>query len=625
VGRDPQADVSLPQPEVSWHHARLKRQGLDWHLQDLNSANGTFVDGQKVDQCVLRAGDRIQIGLSRLALDEDQLSLKQGAAQLHIEARGLGRTICKNGQSHELLRDVSLHIRPCEMVAIAGATGAGKSTLLRALCGATPATSGQVLINGVDFYSHRGMFRSAVGYVPQDDIVHQELTVYSALQHAARLRLPRDTHDEEVTAAVARVLCELGIEERRNHQIHTLSGGERKRVNIGVELLSRPGALFLDEPTTGLDAGFERRVTQLLRELANQGRTVVVVTHAAATLEQYDKVAFLARGGVLAFYGSPREALRFFGARDFAAVYDILNEGARDFAGALNTHDGVAFSPLAALPEAGSGAPGRQLATLWARSLEIMWSDKRNLWLWLAQAPFVAFLITLLFDNQTFARNQSPGANGHWPIHDATRLLFLMAFSMVCFSLCNAAREIVKERPIYRRERQVALNIEPYLLSKICLFALLGLVQSALLLGIVALQIPFYLNGSEMITAWLLLFLGALNAVLLGLLVSALASSADQAITAVAVLLLMQVLFSGLVPLDRLPDSLRWLSTLCATRWTYGGLCGLTDLSARWSAIGPGARVDDVMKTAPGVAVNCLVLLAGAQGAALWGALKWRD
>lgn len=632
IGRSPSADITLAHPDVSWHHAQLKRQGDSWQLEDLSSSNGTWVNDRRISAATLCPSDRIQIGLSRLALDQAGINLSDESGHLQIEARGLWRTVFISGQPVHLLRDVSLCIRPRQLVAIAGASGAGKSTLLRALNGYAPATRGRVLINSVDFYRHREMLRSAIGYVPQDDIVHGELSVQSALRYAARLRLPSDTREDEIASLVAKTLCELDLEARRDNLIRTLSGGERKRLNIGVELLTRPGVLFLDEPTTGLDAGLERRVTQLLRCLANEGRTIVVVTHAAATLDQYDKVAFLARGGRLAFYGAPREALRFFGARDFAEVYDILNDPAQ--AARFNDPDpnngsgSDAYSSnasVSSLPAPSSAAPLGQLTTLLARYAEVIRSDTRNLWFWLAQAPVIALLIALLFDNDTFASPQVRDATGDWPIHGAPRLLFLMAFSLVCFGLCNAAREIVKEQPIYERERHVSLRIGPYLLSKVLLMGAFAIVQGVVLLGVVATKIPLGFSSSEGMTALLLLFLGALNAILLGLVISALSSSADQAITLVAVLLLLQVLFSGLVPLQKLPEAMRWIASMCATRWSYGGLCGLTELSPRWNEIGLGPWVDDVMRTAPRRAIEVLCLLAGLKGALLWGALEWKD
>lgn len=630
IGRSPSADVTLPHPDVSWHHARLRRQGDSWQLEDLGSANGTWVNDQRIGVATLHAGDRIQIGLSRLALDAAGINLCDETSHLQIEARGLWRTVFKSGQPVHLLRDVSLCIRPRQMVAIAGASGAGKSTLLRALNGYAPATRGRVLINGVDFYQHREMLRSAIGYVPQDDIVHGELSVQSALRYAARLRLPSDMHANEIACLVAKTLCELDLEARRDSLIRTLSGGERKRLNIGVELLTRPGVLYLDEPTTGLDAGLERRVTQLLRRLADEGHTIVVVTHAAATLDQYDKVAFLARGGRLAFYGAPRDALRFLGARDFAEVYDILNDPAQaarfDHTTPNDRSDAMLLNtPVSALSAPSTAAPLSQLTTLLARYSEVIRSDTRNLCLWLAQSPVIALLIALLFDNGTFSLTQVRDATGDWPIHAAPRLLFLMAFSIVCFGLCNAAREIVKEQAIYERERHVSLRIGPYLLSKVLLMGAFAAIQAVVLLGVVAGKIPFGFSFSEGITAFLLLFLGALNAILLGLVISALSSSADQAITLVAVLLLLQVLFSGLMSLEKLPESIRWIASMCDTRWSYGGLCGLTELSPRWNELGLGSWVDDVMRTTPRRAIEALCLLAGLKGALLWGAMEWKD
>lgn len=620
MGRAPDCDMPLISPDVSWHHARLTRDGQFWRLEDLGSANGTFVNEVRVERAILKAGDRLQIGPYRLKPGQDSSVEGEEGRRLALEARNLWK-VTRAGAT--LLRDVSLSISSGEMVAIAGASGAGKSTLLKALNGTGRASRGQVLLGELDLYAHGDLFHNAIGYVPQDDIVHSDLTVASALRFAARLRLPGDTGETEIAELVARTLSGLEIAARAHLPIRALSGGERKRVNIAVELLTRPSVLFLDEPTTGLDAGLEQRVTDLLRGLAGEGRTVVVVTHAATTLESYDKVAFLARGGRLAFFGPPRAALQHFGVRDYAQIYEILDGNPPDFAAQSSLPTPV-FLSEAARSRTKTSTWG-QARTLVERYGAVVRADTRNLLFWALQAPIVALLMALLFESGTFADAQTRNAQGDWPIHGAPRLLFLMAFALVCFGLCNAAREIVKERAIYERERHVALRIGPYLSSKIALLSCVAGLQVAITLAVVALKMPLGLGGSELLIAFVLLFLGALNALLLGLLVSALSSSPDQSITLVAGLLLLQVLFSGLVPLGQLPDWLRPLANLCAVRWSYGGLCGLFDLPARWEAVGLGSWVDIVMKTGVTRALGALSLLAAGSLGATWLALEWKE
>ena len=628
VGRSQTCDVVLPYPDISWQHARLSRRLQGWLIEDLGSRNGTWVNEQRISEKVVHSGDRIRIGLNLFSMDGSQIKYSSDVGHVRLEAIGLTRTVWRNGKPQTLLRDVSLNIEPRELVAIVGSSGAGKSTLLLALNGNQPASRGQIRLNGVDYYSHLGLFQTVIGYVPQSDIVHSDLQVESALRYSAWLRLPPDTTEAEITKLVVRVLDEMGLTHRRHHLVRTLSGGERKRVNIGVELLTRPSLLFLDEPTTGLDAGLERRVIRQLRALANEGRTVIVVTHSVQTLEEYDKVAVMARGGVLAYYGPPDEAAKHFGVSDFAGIYDRLNQAATGV-----SWGNVPFMP-ASVPDNRLSIPmayppkvsiAKQGTALLGRYLEVIRSDTRNLVSWVVQVPAVALIITFLFHANIFDQSQSPDAKGNLPIQDAPRLLFLLAFTVICFGLCNSSREIVKERDIYRRERHVGLSIFPYILSKFIVLGLVSFCQCFVLLLIVGLKIDFGVGGPGFALMLTLLFLGALNATLLGLVVSAWASSSDQAITLIAVLLLLQVIFSGLIPLENMNFVFQGFSALCMTRWAYGGLCGVTYIPKRWTDVGLGSQVHDLFRTPIVAAIIVLILMSLGLFAALWAILVTRD
>jgi len=628
VGRSPKCDVVIDSPDVSWRHARLSRRPQGWLIEDLSSRNGVWVNEHRVSEGLVHSGDRIRIGLNRFKLDDRQISYTSEVGRVRLEAENLTRSVWKNGKSQTLLRDVSLNIEPRELVAIVGASGAGKSTLLLALNGYQPASRGQVRLNGIDFYSHPDLFQTVIGYVPQSDIVHVDLQVESALQYAAWLRLPPDTTELEVARLVGRVLEEMGLVHRRHHLVRTLSGGERKRVNIGVELLTRPSLLFLDEPTTGLDAGLERRVVRQLRSLADEGRTIVVVTHSVQTLDEYDKVAVMARGGVLAYFGPPSEAPGHFGVSDFAGIYDCLNQAATGI-GWGEAHSQTSDSRPSGSPSPTTLPPKvsttKQWIALLSRYMEIIRSDTRNLISWIAQAPAVALIIAVLFHSNIFAKSQLPDAQGNLPVQDAPRLLFLLAFTVVCFGLCNSSRELVKERDIYRRERHVGLRILPYILSKIAVLSLVSFCQCFALLLIVGLKIDLGMGSEGFMLMLSLLFLGALNAVLLGLLISAWASSSDQAVSMVAVLLLLQVIFSGLIPLENMNIVFQGFSALCMTRWAYGGLCGVTDLPKRWTDVGLGSQVHDLFRTPVSTALIVMVMMGLGLFAVLWAMLVTRD
>ncbi len=337
MGRDPACQIHLNHPSVSRQHARLEQTPQGAVLRDLNSSNGTFVNGQPVrGDCSLQNGDVIKIGPFKLVYDQAGLTQYTPGGNYRLDALNLKREVKIGGglslknlgrpqapTRKLILQDVSLSIYPREFVALVGGSGAGKSTLMKALSGFTPA-DGQVLINGDDLYANFAAYRSILGYVPQDDIIHGHLTVSSALTYAAQLRLP-DADPAEVQRRVQEALSQVEMAQHADKQVNQLSGGQRKRVSIAAELLANPGLFFLDEPTSGLDPGLEKKMMYTMRQLADAGRTIVLVTHATANIAQCTHVAFMA-DGYLVFFGPPQEALAFFDATDFADIYARLGQ-----------------------------------------------------------------------------------------------------------------------------------------------------------------------------------------------------------------------------------------------------------------------------------------------------------
>ncbi|MEK6575215.1 MAG: FHA domain-containing protein, partial [Chloroflexota bacterium] len=336
VGRDPTNDVRLDAPQVSRFHAKLEKIGARYRVRDLRSGNGTFVNGQRVEGEVwLDADDELRIGPYRFVMGADRLSqYDESGGGLRVEAVGLNKWVRGN---LNILQNISLVIQPKEFVVVVGQSGGGKSTLVDSIAGYRPATHGKVFVNGIDIYRNFDAIRSNIGFVPQRDIIHMELTVGQALDYAAQLRMLPDTTPTERRKRVSEVLEELDLAHRKDVQISGLSGGQQKRVSIGVELLTKPGLFFLDEPTSGLDPGTETALMQLMRRMADQGRTIILITHATKNVMLADKVIFLARGGYLAWYGPPDEALRYFdkfrserdrraGPMEFDQIYEILDD-----------------------------------------------------------------------------------------------------------------------------------------------------------------------------------------------------------------------------------------------------------------------------------------------------------
>lgn len=656
IGRTPDNTVVLNHPQVSGHHALLEKADGGYRVIDTNSTNHVFVNGQRTGSQLLRTGDEIRIGPYRLIYTGTELRTYDESSNIRIDALRLKKV----GNNHViLLDDISLVIPPRKFVALVGGSGAGKSTLMDALNGLRPAHEGTVLYNGVDYYRNLAAFNTQLGYVPQEDIVHRDLTVERALYYAARLRLPGDFTREQIKWRIDEVLEDVEMTERRNLLVSKLSGGQRKRVSIALELLANPSIFFLDEPTSGLDPGLDRKMMSLLRRLADRGRTIILVTHATNNINACDYVCFLAQGGRLAYFGPPNDAKAFFEKTDFAEIYSTLEptkeqpdipERAEARFRSSPDYSRYVEEPLRErqsrpLQHAGSGAtaaeksPARvkrgnawsQFMLLSTRYLELLKNDRGNLLILLLQAPVIAIMLVLMvrfevgpgvFDasslvqcrtqiltssgplalpqaqqaeqidcqpvltflandpnGQAFARQQGgqlqalqsfivPG-----PGADAQKVLFIMAFATVLFGCINGAREIVKEAPIYNRERAVNLGILPYMFSKIVVLGILCLFQSAILVVVVQLGEPLKqgIFLPPMLETYITLALTSLAGLMVGLTISAIAPNNDRAISFVPIILIPQVIFSGaIIPLKDWVTQI--LAAVFPTRWAMAAL-----------------------------------------------------
>ena len=422
IGRAPNNTVVLNHPQVSGHHAEMERVEGGYRVLDTNSSNHVYVNGQRVSHQLLRTGDEIRIGPFLLVYSGTELRQYDESNNIRIDAFHLKKV---GNNNVILLNDISLVIPPRKFVALVGGSGAGKSTLMDALNGLRPAHDGTVLYNGVNYYRNLAAFSTQLGYVPQDDIVHRDLTVERALYYAAKLRLPSDFTKEQIKWRIDEVLEDVEMTERRGLLVSKLSGGQRKRVSIALELLANPGVFFLDEPTSGLDPGLDRKMMTLLRRLADRGRTVILVTHATNNINACDSVCFLAQGGRLAYFGPPNEAKAYFEKADFAEIYSTLEptkdqpdipKRAEERYLASQDYQRYVAEPLRegqakqartlvkGRSEAGDQTLKRvkrgnalsQFMILSRRYLELLKNDKGNLLILLLQAPIIGILLVLM-------------------------------------------------------------------------------------------------------------------------------------------------------------------------------------------------------------------------------------
>ncbi len=421
IGRTGDNVVILNHPQVSAHHAVLEKIEGGYRIVDLSSTNHVYVNGQLVAHSALRSGDEIRIGPYRLTYTGTELRQYDESGHIRIDALRLK----KEGNNHViLLNGISLVIPPRKFVALVGGSGAGKTTLMDALNGLRPAQEGSVFYNGVDYYHNLAAFNTQLGYVPQDDIVHRDLTVERALYYAAKLRLPSDFTKEQIKWRIDEVLEDVEMSERRGLLVSRLSGGQRKRVSIALELLANPGVFFLDEPTSGLDPGLDRKMMALLRRLADRGRTIILVTHATNNINVCDYVCFLAQGGRLAYFGPPNEAKTYFDKTDFAEIYSTLEVtkeqpdipaqaearflASQDYqlyvaeplqegqAGLAQQQSRARSAPQGSVKRVKRGNAWSQFLLLSMRYLELLKNDKGNLLILLLQAPVIAVMLVLM-------------------------------------------------------------------------------------------------------------------------------------------------------------------------------------------------------------------------------------
>ena len=641
IGRDANNDLSLPSPTVSRYHAIVERIGQRYRVRDLDSSNGTFVNDQRITgETWLKSGDTIRIGPYSFVVGQDQFARVQEASGMRVEILGLNKWVRKN---LNLLKDISLVFQPREFVVVVGQSGGGKSTLVDAIAGFRPATQGKVLINEIDIYRNFDAIRNEIGLVPQRDIIHMELTVTQALDYAAKLRMPADTTAEERDTRVTEVLQDLDLTHRKDVQISGLSGGQQKRVSIGVELLTKPGLFFLDEPTSGLDPGTETALMHLMRRLADQGRTIVLITHATKNVMLADKVVFLARGGYLAWFGPPNEALAYFdqfrtdrdrhaGSMEFDEIYAILDDpskgSAEDWANRFRSHPAYQEYIVQPLQTLGRSLPGaapsqvvsqalakpavrphrnqvsglRQFFILSARNIKILTRDRTSLVLMLISAPLIGCIEFLMAS--IFGRNPFSPQTGNM------RFVISSVFQPVIFSVMIGAlsqmREFVKESEVYRRERLVNLKVLPYVLSKVWVASLMALYQ-AICYAVIA-NIAFDMPGGiqEFMILYFSLVLTTLGGMMLGLLSSAFAPNANAAPLLVIMLLIPQiVLGGGLIPV---PPR---ISQVTMTRWAFGAIMSATgagsDVAADvWWALPEEVRKSMSMDDKAAQGCNCM-------------------
>ena len=476
----------------------------------------------------------------------------------------------------EILHKLSLSVEAGELVAIAGGSGAGKTTLLEILAGLQLPSEGELRHDEVARRS-RVSAGSAIGYVPQDDIIHLEMPLRRTLRYAALLRLPAGTTASEAERIVDETLRDLDLADRADVPVRALSGGQRKRASIAVELLTRPRLFFLDEPTSGLDPSTAADVMRLLRRLSQRGITIVLTTHEPAGIDRCDRVVFLARDGHLAFTGSPTAARRYFGVDSLSEVYERLagehtpQVWAERFADSRVKSKTRLGSTQRAVPAARSDVRRTGMVRQWwlltRRNVDVLGRNRLTLAILLGSPVLVTAMMATLFKRGAF----DPGSAADV---GPAQIVFWIAFDGFFFGLTYGLLQIVGEMAVFRRERLAGLSVGAYVASKVtALLPVLAGVSAVLLVVLRALGRLPAVGWDVYASLFATIVIEATSALALGLFASAAVSNAAQAALALPMLCFPQVLFGGaIVPVDQMATPGRLMSLALSNRHAFDAL-----------------------------------------------------
>jgi ABC-type multidrug transport system ATPase subunit len=574
IGRATDNDIVIQDVLASRHHAFLVPTPIGTEIRDARSVNGTFVNGVRVGSALLNEGDVVTIGNVDLVFTEGTLVRRTEAA---TRTGGLEvNSVCITIDGKQLLDHISLTCRPGTLTAIIGGSGAGKTTLARLIVGYTRPSSGNVTFEGHDIHREYASLRSRIGMVPQDDVVHRQLTVNQALSYAAELRLPPDTSKADRAQAVAQVLEELELTKHADTRVDKLSGGQRKRASVALELLTGPSLLLLDEPTTGLDPALDRQVMLMLRQLADAGRTVLVVTHSVSYLDVCDQLLLIAPGGKTAFFGPPGQIESAMGTGNWAEIFAKVGADPDEANRRFLEREGRRRQPVqtAAAP-ADLGEPVhtdvlRQFSTIARRQVRLVISD-RGYTVFLALLPFLIGVLSVTVRGKTGLgiadpRSDNPDQPG--------QILVMLNVGAVFMGNALTIRDLIGERPIFQREQAVGLSTRAYLGAKLAVFSVFAIIQAAIatIITVVYWGPPptdAVLLGSVRVELFVTVAATAVASAILGLALSAIAQSQDQIMPLLVVSIMSQLVFSGgmIWVTDRaLLDQLSWLTP---ARWGY--------------------------------------------------------
>ncbi len=592
IGRSGENEIVLPHLGVSRNHGIIKKENGAFVLYALNSENGIMVNGCTITKpTVLQDKDLIQILDYQLLFSTECIYYKAVTEGISVRVNNISKFVGRGKKKKQILKDVSCEIEPNEFVAIIGSSGAGKTTLMTAISGFETAFQGQVFCNDINLVEQFQNLKNIIGFVPQQDIIYENLTLRRMLEYTAKIKMPKDTKRSEVQKRIDEVLDMVELKEHQNTYIRKLSGGQKKRASIAVELLADPRLFFLDEPTSGLDPGTEKNLMLTLSSLAKKkNKTIIMVTHTTANLHLCDKIIFMGAGGRLCFCGDVNEAKEFYRTDDLVNIYNIIADDPqaceqryaayrnekqhREWGGtpgtAWNRNNMPKKSSEAEMFRKKKDSAIRQYRILSQRYGELLVNDRPRLLVLLLQPLLIAVLLNLVADENIFE------------IYESTKsMLFALSCSGIWIGLFDSIQEICKERVIVKREYMANLKLPGYILSKFTLQAILGCIQ-ALMLSFVFLSLVgadkkgIFLEHFHLeifFTVWLTV----MASITMGFVISSIMKTGDKALALAPFVLIIQLLFSGI--LFSLEGAGEIISYCTVSRWSVEALGSISKLN----------------------------------------------